>query len=54
MSSHIWKSKVYRFGTVWHWKCKRPGCHGGRSRAWNDALARANAHVRDHREGRVS
>lgn len=45
------KTRVYRFGTVWHWKCKSPRCqHGGRARVWEKAVERANEHVASHRE----
>ncbi|GAA2321461.1 hypothetical protein GCM10010149_88130 [Nonomuraea roseoviolacea subsp. roseoviolacea] len=40
------KTRVYKFGVVWHWKCK-PSCGwGGRSRAWDKAFERAVDHAR--------
>jgi hypothetical protein len=44
------KSKVYRFGAAWHWKCKSPRCQrGGGAREWATAVAKANEHAESHR-----
>lgn len=48
MSVLITKSRVYRFGYLWFWKCKRPNCHGGRALTWGEAFALAYAHASEH------
>lgn len=44
------KSRVYKFGAVWHWKCGRSLCAGGRSREWDGAVRSALEHVAGHEE----
>jgi hypothetical protein len=43
------KTRVYRFGAVWHWKCRGLQCgHGGREREWKTAVERAHGHAAEH------
>lgn len=44
------KTRVYKFGVVWHWKCEKPRCAGGRERDWEKAVAKANEHAKSHAE----